>query len=154
MMAACFRKTARTPRARLSGLLGLLAVAGACGGPDADAETRRYENIGAISLSPGDASMTISVSFASCLSSCNNNVGSCNASVAGDSVLIETLLEVTPRTDVDVCDTACWAATASCQLENPPSGTYSIHSGLRSTRLDLPVSEPTQLFGENSDNRE
>jgi hypothetical protein len=146
-MAYNLRRTARSPRDRLSGVLGLVAVVGACGGSDADTETRRFENIGVISLSPGNGSMTISVAFNSCLSSCNQNVGSCSASVVGDTVVIETLLEVITDKDSDgICDTACWPAAASCQLENPPSGTYSIHSGMSSARIELPVSAPTQVI--------
>jgi len=141
-----------TPRARLErapGPLWLVALLGACGGDGDDTETRRYENIGDIALAPADGAMTVSVLFDECLSSCNKNVGSCSARAADGSVTIETLLEVTLDNDRNgVCNSACAQATATCQLENPPSGTYSIHSGLRSARIELPVSATTQVIGD------
>lgn len=146
VMAYFFRETARPQRARLACLFGLMASIGACSG--GSTETRRYENVGDIALTPGDLAMTVSVLFDNCLSGCNENVASCSARVADGSVIIETLLEVTTRDDVAECPTVCVQATATCELQNPPSGTYAIHSGLRSEQVELPVSAPTQIIGD------
>ena len=135
-------------RARSLALVTGLLVA-ACGGSESETETRRAENTGIITLTPGDGVTHVSILFNDCLSPCRENVASCSASLTDGQVLIETLLEITSDNASNrVCPAICVTATGTCDLVTPASGSYMVHSGLRSARLDLPVSEPVELFGD------
>lgn len=131
---------------------GLVLLALGCGEDTAD--TREYQDVGAFCLRAADGSGAASllVRFGDagnpCLSSCDDNVGSCHATVVGGQIVLESTLEVT-RGEATDCDAACATVTATCALV-APAGDYVFVLQGRNTTAAVPPLREFPLFGERA----
>ena len=140
-----------TPSSHLlrSGCALLLGASlASCSSSDDEPDTTTYRNAGTLCLRPdGDGQTRITVGFGNCLS-CNEVVTtSCSATVAGDQITVQSILDVERRDRPEVCPAICAFATATCPVMVASPGEYRIEHGADSAAITLPLTSAVAPYG-------
>jgi hypothetical protein len=131
---------AMIPR-RCALLLGCLALAGC----ERDWERASAENEGSLCFSTPDGALEVSI-FADCLSgSCSRDrQGTCEMTRDGDTITITSAFSWEEK-DHGSCTLDCVSPHATCRLELPPDGTYTVVHGEETSQITVPDLEPCPL---------
>jgi hypothetical protein len=133
-------------------LLLAASVIGACASDEPD--VRQYRDVGQVCLESSDGQRLTFRIFTGvgtgdqCLSSCDENVVSCRATLEGTRIDLSTLLETTPIPGVEICTAGCENASGTCLLDVPSPGTYRFRFAGRVDRATLPLEGAVGLFEE------
>jgi hypothetical protein len=105
----------------------------ACASDEPD--VRQYRDVGQVCLESSDGQrLTFRVGTGDqCLTSCDEDVVSCRATLEGTRIDLSTLLETTPIPGVEICTAGCESAAGTCVLDVPSPGTYRSASPAAST---------------------
>ncbi len=102
----------------------------------------RYQNVGAVCLSPRSAGGThVQAVLNGCVSGCAETEASCSAVVADGVVHLEAQGSTTRTWDGD-CPDVCLQVNATCSLPEVPAGMYELRHGSAAAPIELPVASP------------
>jgi hypothetical protein len=133
------------PRAFLMALLGW-ALSG-CSDDDRDAlaapepmpETTRYENVGAVCLSPTQGGTQVLAILNACESFCADVQASCGVTIVDGAIKLQANgAAVHDSTDVP-CRAACKPVVATCSFPQLAAGSHELVYGERSATVQLPL---------------
>jgi hypothetical protein len=120
-----------------------------CGGDDsAEVTTTRYEDEGAVCLSPrAEGGSHVQVILEECESSCADVRASCSTSVVDGTIVVQAEAIATRELNGIPCPDECKPVEARCTLPELAAGYHEVRYGQRSTGVVLPVSEPRTEIG-------